>query len=108
MLLQSPENSKINVLGRYSGGPIAVHAQLQNQFPALMQIVQTGSSSAYEPKSNPDTLRAAAGGGAPSGRQHETEAKNSILSMDDLTLSATDGTALKQPSKRSPFQGGVI
>ena len=26
-----------------------------------------------------------------------TDAKNSLLSMDDLTLSATDGTALKQP-----------
>ena len=30
-----------------------------------------------------------------------TEAKNSLLSMDDLTLSATDGTALKQPNKQS-------
>ena len=33
------------------------------------------------------------------GQGQFTEAKQSLLSMDDLTLSATDGTALRQPSK---------
>ena len=40
-----------------------------------------------------------------------TEAKQSLLSMDDLTLSATDGTALKQPRTTQPGtttnQGGL-
>jgi len=50
--------------------------------------------AAMAPQSNPDPIpshRAALSNNAGG----LTDAKNSLLSMDDLTLSATDGTALR-------------
>ena len=37
------------------------------------------------------------------GNGPNTEAKQSLLSIDDLTLSQTDGTALKQPKHSAPM-----
>jgi hypothetical protein len=56
-----------------------------------MQVAMGG------PQSNRDPLRV--------GSKYDagmTDPKNSLLSLDDLTLSATDGTALKQQMKTNP------
>ena len=100
MMIQSPDNSKINIQGRESqyshlGKSSLVNEQLQSQFPTLMQVAMgAGPQSNPEPIPSQRAMSNNAGG--------MTEAKNSLLSMDDLTLSATDGTALKQPKSIAP------
>ena len=47
MMLQSPDNSKLNMQGRFSGGPSAIHEHLESQFPALMQVAMGSQGSHF-------------------------------------------------------------